>query len=232
MVKALRLVGWRGSRRGRLSRSPATSSDLFGPLLESLLIRCRRVFLSPDRRRRSAQQFVGGHDVGFGCSLSSPLRKIRRIVPNWLAKVTIWAWAGVTSKETVLPWESTSCPGPWGPGLGARDVVDGKYSDVLQDGLAEGLANSQVGIRSKKTCTSQRDPGSTSPLWIASGPTGTGTTRSPLGTRPSVGTWPRARSLGSMIGSPAKIFCRARRPSRSSGRATAPGRNSILGPLL
>ena len=39
----------------------------------------------------------------FGCSLSSPLRKIRRIEPNWLAKVTIWAWVGVTSKETVLP---------------------------------------------------------------------------------------------------------------------------------
>ena len=72
-------------------------------------------------------------------------------MPNWLAKVTIWAWAGVTSKETVLPAGIDFVSGALGSsGLGARDVVDGKYADVLQDGLAEGFANAQAGIRANE----------------------------------------------------------------------------------
>ena len=170
----------------------------------------------------------------FGCSLSSPLRKIRRIVPNWLAKVTIWAWAGVTSKETVLPrGNRLRIRGLGVLGLGARDVVDGKYADVLQDGLAEGFADAQLpGSARMKTCTSQREPGSTSPLWMASGPTGMATTRSPLGTRPSVGTWPRARSLGSMIGSPAIDLLPRAAAVEVFLADHRPGGNSILGPLF
>ena len=115
-----------------------------GPLLEALLASSSSGFsfarLPPPEAPSNSWAVMA---AVFGCSLSSPLRKIRRIVPNWLAKVTIWAWAGVTSKETVLPAGIDFVSGALGSdGLGARDVVDGKYADVLQDGLAEGFADS------------------------------------------------------------------------------------------
>ena len=53
---------------------------------------------------------------------------------------------GVTNSETVLPPGTTSYPGPLGSADSVdRDVVHGKYANILQDGLAEGLADAQAG---------------------------------------------------------------------------------------
>ncbi len=133
----------------------------------------------------------------FGCSLSSPLRKISRIRPNWLAKVTISAWAGVTSKETVLPSGIDLVSGA----LGSADSVlvmsltaNTRMSCKMV--LQRVSPTPRLGSARMKTCTSHREPGSTSPLWMASGPTVDGNHAEPLGNQAVGGHLAAGEELG------------------------------------
>ena len=145
IVKALRLVG--GERV--LAGAAFVSSRIIFRICSAhsrnrFSLSGRRVLSRPIAAAGSAQQFVGGHDDRFRllAILAAPQDQADQAQ---LAGQGDDLGLGRSDQQgnRLAGGNRPHVRGLGVRGLGARDVVDGKYADVLQDGLAEGFADSQ-----------------------------------------------------------------------------------------